>query len=142
MSEQRIKFALRITPELQKLVVDLCPRDNCQSQNEFIERAIRFYAGYLSAQDATDFLSSALLSVLKGAVQDSEHRLSRNLFKQAAELGTLTRVLSTYEGIDGLNLSKIRGRVIQDLKRTNGMLRLEEAIRDREWMDDLDEGGD
>ena len=36
------KFALRITPETQKLVKDLCPRDNCQSQNEFIDKASRF----------------------------------------------------------------------------------------------------
>ena len=44
MAREKIKFALRITPETQQLVKDLCARDNCQSQNEFIEKAIRFYA--------------------------------------------------------------------------------------------------
>ena len=42
MPRNKIKFALRISPEMQELVKELCPRDNCQTQNEFIERAIRF----------------------------------------------------------------------------------------------------
>ena len=47
MPREKVKFALRISPETQQLVKDLYPRDNCQSQNEFIEKAIRFYAGQI-----------------------------------------------------------------------------------------------
>ena len=46
-------------------------RDNCRTQNEFIERAIRFYAGYVSGQEATAYLPPALASVLRGTVQDT-----------------------------------------------------------------------
>ena len=53
MAREKIKFALRIAPETQQLVKELCERDNCQSQNEFIEKAIRFYAGYVSGKEAT-----------------------------------------------------------------------------------------
>ena len=42
MPRNKIKFALRISPEMQELVKELCPRDNCQTQNEFIERASGF----------------------------------------------------------------------------------------------------
>ena len=52
MAREKIKFALRIAPENQQLVKNLCARDNCQSQNEFIEKAIRFYAGYVSGKEA------------------------------------------------------------------------------------------
>ena len=52
MAREKIKFALRIAPETQRLVKELCERDNCQSQNEFIEKAIRFYAGYVSGNPA------------------------------------------------------------------------------------------
>ena len=86
MATEKIKFALRITPETQKLVKDLCPRDNCQSQNEFIDKAIRFYAGYLSAKDAVEVLPPALVAALKGTVQDSEGRIARLLFKLAVEI--------------------------------------------------------
>ena len=72
MPREKIKFALRISPETQQLVKEMCPRDNCRTQNEFIERAIRFYAGYVSGQEATAYLPPALASVLRGTVQDTE----------------------------------------------------------------------
>lgn len=58
MAREKIKFALRIAPETQQLVKELCERDNCQSQNEFIEKAIRFYAGYVSGKEATAYLAA------------------------------------------------------------------------------------
>ncbi len=83
MSQSKIKFALRMSPETQQLVKELCPRDNCQTQNEFIEKAIRFYAGYISGQEATAYLPVALVAALQGAVQGSEARTTRLLFKGA-----------------------------------------------------------
>ena len=62
MAREKIKFALRIAPETQQLVKELCERDNCQSQNEFIEKAIRFYAGYVSGKEATAYLPPALVA--------------------------------------------------------------------------------
>ncbi len=44
-------------PETQQLVKEMCPRDNYRTQNEFIEKAIRFYAGYVSGQDTTALIS-------------------------------------------------------------------------------------
>ena len=54
-------------PETQQLVKEMCPRDNYRTQNEFIEKAIRFYAGYVSGQDTTAYLPPALASVLRDA---------------------------------------------------------------------------
>ena len=45
-------------PETQQLVKEMCLRDNCCTQNEFIEKAIRFYAGYISGQEATAYLAA------------------------------------------------------------------------------------
>lgn len=73
MAREKIKFALRIAPETQQLVKELCERDNCQSQNEFIEKAIRFYAGYVSGKEATAYLPPALVAAMRGTVQDSEN---------------------------------------------------------------------
>ena len=64
MAREKIKFALRIAPETQQLVKELCERDNCQSQNEFIEKAIRFYAGYVSGKEATAYLPPALVAAM------------------------------------------------------------------------------
>lgn len=135
MATERPKFALRMSPETQQLVKTHYQQDNCKSQTEFIEKAIHFYSGYLASQNATEFLSKVMLSMMKGIVQDSEHRVRQNLFKLATEVALNTRVISTYEGIDDLKLSRIRGAVVSDLKRTNGQLHLEDAVRDKSWFD-------
>ena len=65
MAREKIKFALRIAPETQQLVKDLCARDNCQSQNEFIEKAIRGYAGDVSSCVAIDDLPPGVVAALR-----------------------------------------------------------------------------
>lgn len=126
----KIKFALRIPRELQQIIIDLYPKDNCQSQNEFVEKAIRFYSGYLATENAMEYLSPVLLTVMKGVVQSSENRLSRALFKQAVAVGMLTKIVGAYEGLDASKLTKLRSEVVEELKRTNGALKLEDAVRE------------
>ena len=81
MPRKKIKFAMRIRPETKQLVEELYPRDNCQSQNEFIEKAIHFYAGYVLSKDTGEYLPPLLLSGMRGIIQDSENRVCRLLFK-------------------------------------------------------------
>lgn len=129
MATEKIKFALRITPETQKLVKDLCPRDNCQSQNEFIDKAIRFYAGYLSAKDAVEVLPPALVAALKGTVQDSEGRLARLLFKLAVELGMMMNILAAGMEVSEGDLKQLREWCVQEVRQTGGNITFLDAVR-------------
>lgn len=122
MPEERIKFALRIMPETQKLVKDMCPRDNCQSQNEFIEKAIKFYAGYVSTKDSTQFLSKSLASTIRGMLDDSENRMATLLFKLTVEVSILMNVLAAMTDVDEDTLYKLRHKCVEDAKRTNGSI--------------------
>jgi hypothetical protein len=106
MPEERVKFALRIPSDLQKLIINMCPRDNCQSQNEFIEKAIRFYAGYVSEKDSSLFLSKSLGSVMRGMLTDTENRMATLLFKLTAELGITMNVLAAMADVDDKTLRK------------------------------------
>lgn len=129
MPTEKIKFALRITPETQKLVKDLCPRDNCQSQNEFIDKAIRFYAGYLSAKDTVEVLPPALVSALKGTVQDSEGRIARLLFKLAVELDLVMNILAAGMEVSESDLKQLRERCVQEVRQTGGNITFLDAVR-------------
>jgi hypothetical protein len=71
------KFPLWIYPETRQLVTDWYQRDNCQSQSEFIEKAIRFYCGYISAEEGVRFLPAAITSALTGMVDSLENRMAR-----------------------------------------------------------------
>ena len=128
MPREKIKFALRISPETQQLVKEMCPRDNCQTQNEFIERAIRFYAGYISGRDATAYLPPALTSVLRGTVQDTENRICRLLFKLAVELDMVMNVLAAGMEISEDVLRNLRSRCVQNVKKTSGSVTLDKAV--------------
>ena len=43
MPQEKVKYALRIDSQLQQEVKDWFPKDNCRSQNEFIEKIAREY---------------------------------------------------------------------------------------------------
>ena len=135
MSREKVKFALRISPETQQLVKDLCPRDNCQSQNEFIEKAIHFYAGHISAKDSVDFLPPVFAATLKGIVQDSENRTARLLFKLAVEVSIMMNVLASELEINESDLEKLRARCVREVKKTNGSVSFQEAVRYQKGVD-------
>ena len=128
MPREKIKFALRMSPETQQLVKEMCPRDNCQTQNEFIEKAIRFYAGYVSGQDACAFLPAALTAAMRGTIHDSENRVCRLLFKLAVELDMVMNVLAAGMEIPQSDLERLRGRCVRDVKSTNGSVSLKDAV--------------
>lgn len=128
MPRKKIKFALRISPEVQQLVKDMCPRDNCQSQNEFIEKAIRFYSGYISGQDSCEFMPEALVSALRSTVKESENHICRLIFKLAVELGILMNVVAYGMEIDPAVLDQLRNKCVQEIKRTNGIITFKDAV--------------
>nr|WP_326176900.1 hypothetical protein [uncultured Oscillibacter sp.] len=128
MPREKIKFALRMSPETQQLVRELYPRDNCRTQNEFIEKAIRFYSGYVSGQDACEFLPAALTDALRSTVHDSENRTCRLLFKLAVELDMVMNVLAAGMEIPQEDLDRLRGRCVREVKSTNGSVTLKDAV--------------
>ena len=127
MPRTKIKFALRTSPELQQLGKELCPRDNCQSQNEFIEKAIRFYAGYVSGKEAVEYLPPALVTAMRGAVQDSEGRIARLLFKLAVEMDMMMNVLASAIEVSDAQLNQLRARCVREVKETRGRISFEDA---------------
>ena len=131
MPREKVKFALRITPETLLLVRDMCPRDNCRSQSEFIEKAIRFYAGYVETGNSLDYLAPVLASALTGIVHDSEKRISRLQFKHSVELSMLMRIIADGLEINESRLPGLRAECVRDVRSTNGSLSLEDAVRAR-----------
>ncbi len=129
MPREKIKFALRMSPETQQLVKEMCPRDNCQTQSEFIEKAIRFYAGYVSGQEAEAYLPAALVSAARATVQDSENRICRLLFKLAVEMDMMMNLLAAGMEIPEEQLRDLRGRCIREVKQTRGTVTLDAAVR-------------
>ena len=54
MANKKIKFPLWLMPDTKATVECLYRQDGCNSQSEFIEKAILFYCGYLQSEYAGD----------------------------------------------------------------------------------------
>ena len=60
--------------------------DNCSTKNEYIEKAIRFYSGYLDSERAEEYLPRVLAQVLEGKLDAFGKRIGRQMFKQAERM--------------------------------------------------------
>ena len=65
---------------------------------------------------------------MSGIVETSENRMSRLLFKLAVELSMLMNLYAAQNDVGEDVLTKLRGKCIQDVKRTNGSLNLESIV--------------
>lgn len=54
--ENKKKFALWIHPSVLEQVGEAALKDNCASQSEFIEKAVKFYLGYLGRSGCPGYL--------------------------------------------------------------------------------------
>lgn len=94
------------------------PLANCQSQNEFAEKAPHSYCDSLAAADCISVLPPVYLSALKAAIQSAEDHICRLLFKLAVELDIIMNVLAAGMEISEDALHDLWGYCVQDVKKT------------------------
>jgi len=124
------KFLLWAFPNTLQLVKNNYRKDHSRTQSEFIERAILYYVGHITADDDTSYLPNALLSNLQSIVNESDNRTSRVLFKLAVEMALMMNIVASQFDIDEISLARLRGECVKEVKRINGSLSMEEAY---EW---------
>jgi metal-responsive CopG/Arc/MetJ family transcriptional regulator len=127
--ENKKRIPLWLYPETIKKTDELFPKDNCKSRSEFIEKAIHFYSGYITSGENNKYLPSAITSTLSGIVESSENRIARLLFKLAVEMSMMMNVLASTAEIDETLLQKLRGKCINDVKKTIGSVTFEETVK-------------
>ena len=100
MFENKRKFALWLHPETLEQVDEVYQKDDCRSRSEFIEKAVRFYLGYLSAGNDSSLLPNAFLSNMKSIVAESDNRQSRLLFKLSVEMAMMMNLLASMQDVE------------------------------------------
>lgn len=129
MSENKQKFALWIHPETLEKVEKNYRDDDCKSRSEFIEKAILFYAGYLTANDYRGYFPNVIVSTLKGSLDSLENRMASLIFKMAVELSMVLHVTAATNEIDDTTLSRLRGMCVEEVKRLHGSVSMEDAVK-------------
>ena len=103
--------------------------DNCQSRSEFVDKALRFYMGYLGTEDNTTYISQAILTAIQGTLELNNLRLQTILFKCAVELNMLCHTIAAHFRADPIHTRELRAYAVDEVKRPNGRVSFESAVR-------------
>ena len=125
--ENKVKFALWAYPQTLKDVEVHYKGDNCKSQSEFIEKAIKFYIGYLDEEKGIDYISPMITETVRSTIQGTEQRLSRLLFKVAVELGKLSHMTAAVNDVDDETLKSLHMMCVNEVRKINGIISYENA---------------
>lgn len=137
--ETRDRIAFRMQPETRRRIEQWYAADNCQSKNEFIEKAVNFYVDHLEIQDNKTLLPMALQSVIDGRLGVLEDHIARREFTREVELDLLIGIIADAFEVDRDDLKRRRAQSVRNVKATNGLISLEKRARTRQeqdWDDD------
>ena len=126
--KDKIKFAAYLYPETLNKIKELYRGDDCSSKSEFIEKAVRFYIGYLTAEDKSNYLPNMFLSNMRAIALESDNRMSRMLFKLTVELAMVMNLMAANYEIDPETLERLRGSCVREVKRLGGSFSMEDAV--------------
>ena len=100
-----------------------------------MEKAILFYAGYLSTSDAGAHLPRILADVLEGKLLIFGDRIGKTLFKLAVQDAVMANLLAADTDMDLDMLETLTGTCAKRVMRTHGVLDFEDALRFQKRMD-------
>ena len=139
MSNEKKRFPLRLKAETMQKIEQWHTASNCRSKNEFIEKAVNFYADYLTLNSDNQLLPKAVLSTIEGRLGLLEKNLSAATFNHAVELDMLVGIIAQSYQFSQNDLEKCRAQSVRNVKATNGRVSLEKCARAydaQDWDDD------
>ena len=128
MGTEKNKYTIWMYPETWEKVKELYKAAGCPRKSDFIEQAVRFYVGYMTAENKANFLPNMFLSNMRSIVRESDNRNSRMLFKLAVEIAMVENILANLSKYDPLSVERLRGQCIEEVKGINGMMKFEDAV--------------
>ena len=139
MGNDRNRLALRMRAETAQKIEQWHKASNCRSKNEFVEKAVNFYADYLALNSDNQLLPKAVLSTIEGRLGLLEKNLSAATFNHAVELDMLVGIIGQSYQFSQNDLEKRRAQSVRNVKATNGRVSLEKCARaydNHDWDDD------
>ena len=128
MSEEKLRIHTRVTQDMERKIEAAMAKANCQSRNEFLEKALRFYCDYLAAEDVAEFLPPIFVHAMQGTILSSETRIARLLFNLTVEISMMMNVLAAGLEIDVSQLDDLRWRCVQEIKKVNGTISFKDTL--------------
>ena len=129
MKGEKNRHTVWLTDDAWELVEERYQKDNCSTKNEYIEKAIQFYSGYLDTEHAEEYLPRILSDVLEGKLGAFGKRMGHLLFKQAVDQDLMANLFASDINVSLDTLQKLRVRCVKNVKETNGEIDFQDAFR-------------
>ena len=126
--EKKKRIPLWLYPTTIEQVKQLYRGEQCKSYSEFIERAVRYYCGFLITNERNPHLPDAVTAVIEGNLGCFEDHISRLLFKLAVEQDIMSHIIACDTDIDDDQLNQLRSQCVGEVKRSNGQLGFKDAL--------------
>ena len=126
--ESKQRFSLYTHQSTIDKAVDFAKKRNCGT-SDFIAEAIEFYSGFLSNQNDTSFLPDAVADSMTKVMDPFTRKQGTLLFKIAVELTVLQNIVAANTQIDQATLERVRGICVNEVKKINGIISFDEAVR-------------
>ena len=98
--------------------------DNCQSQSEFIEKAVQFYLGHIYAGKKPHYFAETISSLIEGIIENNTNRITRLMFKEALEQGKVFKMLAKAYKYSPEMIAEIHKETLEEVKKVNGYIKL------------------
>ena len=127
-NESKQRFSLYTHEATINKAKDFANKRNCGT-SDFIAEAIEFYSGFLSNQNDTSFLPDAVADSMTKVMDPFTRKQGTLIFKIAVELTVLQNIIAANTQIDETTLQRVRGICVNEVKKLNGMITFDEAVR-------------
>jgi len=128
-SENKIRIGITISPEAIDIADKVVDANGCRSRSDFIEKAMKFYAGYISTKDHSGFIAEAVAIALRGYIKTTEERLARMGFKLSVEMAKIVHMIAPLCEINDSELYRLHRNCVEELKNTDGIVKLESVLK-------------
>ena len=118
--EERYRRCVSLDADTYTEMDDLLDVANVRNRNEFIEKAIRFYIGFLKTDRAESYLLTTYSAALQGTIGRTEDRLSRLMYKLAVEVAMQNRIAGYGNNLDENTIGIIRQNAEKEVKEIIG----------------------
>lgn len=126
--EEKFDLHVVISDSTKQLLDSFYPLACCRTRGEFVDQAIRFYAGYIASGKTDDYVTVAISNSVERTISSFENRMAKLLFKFSVEQALMMNVVAAYHEVEQAKLDRIRGKCIEEVKRTRGRFNFNDAM--------------
>jgi len=112
-----VRRCVNLKQETYDEIDELLVKSQSGNRNEFIEKAVKFYIGFLKTERTESYLLSTFTAVIQGTVNGAEDRIVGMIYKLAVELAMLNRIVAYDRNFAESAIDQIREIAENEIKK-------------------------